>query len=191
MESEEDYITIKRTIKFAGEVTTETKRVHKHSAEARLYLKEQEDEKRKDSEKEDVEMATALVEPSKPALRRPLKRPSRFEPNPTGEVKSLPPNLQLRWPRNKYVAPAVAGSIYPNAGVGNARMPPPLAPATKLNTVEKSRYDWAGFVDKEGIAEELDEYGKSKQSYMGRAEFLNRTENRREDEMRDMRMKGK
>jgi hypothetical protein len=46
-------------------------------------------------------------------------------------------------------------------------------------------------VDKEGIAEELDEYGKSKQSYMGRTEFLNRTETRREDEMRDMRMKGK
>jgi hypothetical protein len=57
--------------------------------------------------------------------------------------------------------------------------------------VEKSRYDWAGFVDKEGIADELDEYGKSKASYMGRTDFLNRTENRREGELREVRMSGK
>ena len=46
--------------------------------------------------------------------------------------------------------------------------------------MDKSRHDWAGFVDQEGIAEELDEYGRSKQSYMSREDFQSRMEERRE-----------
>src|SRR6201992_5300 len=49
-EPEDEYITIKRTTRFAGEVTTEEKRVHKHSAEAKLYLQEKEEKKRKATE---------------------------------------------------------------------------------------------------------------------------------------------
>lgn len=55
----------------------------------------------------------------------------------------------------------------------------------KLNTVEKSAMDWAGFVDKEGIKDELDAAGKSKGAYKARQEFLARVEAKKvEDERR-------
>ncbi|KAJ6446495.1 SWR1-complex protein 5 [Purpureocillium lavendulum] len=62
------------------------------------------------------------------------------------------------------------------------------AQAKKLNTVEKSRMDWAGFVDKEGIQDELELASKSKGSYGAREEFLARSEARREDDARRARM---
>ncbi|UNI14212.1 swr complex subunit [Purpureocillium takamizusanense] len=62
------------------------------------------------------------------------------------------------------------------------------AQAKKLNTVEKSRMDWAGFVDKEGIQDELELASKSKGSYGAREAFLARSEARREDEARRARM---
>ena len=54
----------------------------------------------------------------------------------------------------------------------------------KLNTIEKSKLDWAGFVDKEGIAEELEGHSKAKEGYMGRMDFLSRVEGAKEDERR-------
>jgi hypothetical protein len=176
--SGEDYITIKRTIKFAGEVTTEEKRVHKESAEAKLYLQEKEEQQKKSNQPIDIEGSSE--EAAKKKIRRPLKRLSRFEPNPLGEVKTLPPHLQLRWPRSKQ--PGGATTLLPSSKL------PVVPQATKLNTVDKSRYDWAGFVDKEGIADELDEYGKSKANYTGREDFLNRAQNRQEQAARDVRI---
>jgi len=43
----------------------------------------------------------------------------------------------------------------------------------KLNVLEKSRLDWAGFVDKEGIHDDLKRYNKD--GYVERQEFLKRT----------------
>lgn len=60
--------------------------------------------------------------------------------------------------------------------------------AKKLNTVEKSRMDWAGFVDKEGIKDDLELAGKSKGSYAERQDFLARSEARREEEARRARV---
>ncbi|KAL2259153.1 hypothetical protein VTK26DRAFT_7262 [Humicola hyalothermophila] len=60
--------------------------------------------------------------------------------------------------------------------------------AKKLNTVEKSRMDWAGFVDREGIKDELELAGKSKHSFAARQEFLARSEALREEEARRARM---
>jgi hypothetical protein len=185
-ENPDDYIIIKRTTKFAGEVTTEERRVLKSSAEARVYLAEQEAKRKRQSENDAAEAEKiekdvgeeTSNEPAPPPLRRPLKRPSRFEPNPLGEVKGLPPHLQLKWPRNKITAPKITNEN----GIVNHRALPALDPAAKLNTVQKSKYDWASYVDKTGIAEELDEYGKSKQSYAGRTELLNRLESQRETE---------
>jgi hypothetical protein len=51
----------------------------------------------------------------------------------------------------------------------------------KLNTVEKSKMDWAGFVDKEGIREELEVAERGKGSYLQRKEFLERVEGKREE----------
>ncbi|KAJ9155008.1 SWR1-complex protein 5 [Pleurostoma richardsiae] len=63
--------------------------------------------------------------------------------------------------------------------------------AKKLNTVEKSRMDWAGFVDKEGIKDELELAGKSKGSFAERQQFLARSEARREEDARRVRLAGK
>ena len=47
----------------------------------------------------------------------------------------------------------------------------------KLNVLEKSRLDWAGFVDKEGISDDLKHFNKD--GYVEKQEFLRRTEERR------------
>ncbi|KAF7535133.1 hypothetical protein G7Z17_g13256 [Cylindrodendrum hubeiense] len=65
------------------------------------------------------------------------------------------------------------------------------AQATKLNTVEKSRMDWAGYVDKEGIKDELELAGKSKDSYTAREDFLARSEAKRDEDSRRARMAGR
>lgn len=65
------------------------------------------------------------------------------------------------------------------------------AAAKKLNVVEKSRMDWAGYVDKEGIKDELELAGRSKGSYNAREEFLARSEARREDDARKARLAGR
>ena len=67
-----------------------------------------------------------------------------------------------------------------NLGVA-ARLDARGKDATKLNTVEKSRMDWAGFVDREGIQEELESAGKAKGNYGEREEFLARSEARKEE----------
>jgi hypothetical protein len=187
VENPDEYIVIKRSTTFAGQTTREERRVLKSSAEARVYLAEQEAKRQKQSEKEAEEQDKQSLEPTTddslhPPRRRPLKRPSRFEPNPLGEVKGLPPHLQLRWPRD-------AAAITNENGNVRTRGLPSLDPATKLNTVQKSKQDWASYVDKAGIAEELDEYGKSKQSYAGRAAFLNRVDGQREEERLQAKMK--
>ncbi|KAI2626574.1 BCNT-domain-containing protein [Hypoxylon sp. NC1633] len=65
------------------------------------------------------------------------------------------------------------------------------AKAKKLNVVEKSRMDWAGFVDKEGIKDELELAGKSKESYVNRQDFLARVAANKEDEARRARISGR
>lgn len=62
------------------------------------------------------------------------------------------------------------------------------AAAKKLNTVEKSRMDWAGFVDKEGIKDDLELAGRSKDSYASRQDFLARVDAKRDDDARRARM---
>lgn len=140
--SSEDMITIKRTYVFAGETHTEEKVVPKSSAEAKLYL--------------DSQQKAAATSLNHPPLRRPLKRVSRFEPNPAGVVKGL------------------------QAGASKGQ---------KLNVVEKSKLDWAGYVDKEGIQDELKMAEKAKDGYLSRTDFLKNVEAKREDELRNARLK--
>lgn len=53
------------------------------------------------------------------------------------------------------------------------------AKAKKLNTLEKSKLDWAGFVDKEGIGDDLDRQRKQGgDSYLERQDFLGRVGHR-------------
>ncbi|KAI8063653.1 bucentaur or craniofacial development-domain-containing protein [Gilbertella persicaria] len=52
----------------------------------------------------------------------------------------------------------------------------------KMNTLEKSKLDWQGFVDKEGIRDEL-KY-KNKDGYMEKVAFLQRVDDRRLDQLK-------
>ncbi|KAI1772373.1 BCNT-domain-containing protein [Hypoxylon cercidicola] len=65
------------------------------------------------------------------------------------------------------------------------------AKAKKLNVVEKSRMDWAGFVDKEGIKDELELAGKSKESFVNRQDFLDRVAAKKDEEARKARIAGR
>lgn len=64
----EEMITIKRQFQFAGEVHTEEKIVPKSSAEARLWLSQQENNKKP-------------LETRDASTQRPLRKISRFDPN--------------------------------------------------------------------------------------------------------------
>lgn len=159
----EEMIKIKRTYKFAGDVITEEKVVPKDSAEAKLFL----------AGGKDVEIVTAAdVEGAANAksalkLRRPLRKISRFDPNPTGSIKKS-------WEKQTAAA---------QAGAENAKGP-------KINTVEKSRLDWAAYVDQAGIKDELRVHSKAKEGYLNRMDFLDRVEAKREEERRNLRLKG-
>jgi len=63
------------------------------------------------------------------------------------------------------------------------------AEAPKLNTIEKSKLDWAAHVDQEGISDELDEHRRAKGGYLERMDFLGRTEAKREEDLRTIKQK--
>jgi hypothetical protein len=176
---EEEQVAIRKTYTFAGQDTTEEKSV------PRSHL----DKYVSDGWKTTDVAAKPIDADSKPKAntsktRRPLRRPSRFDPNPTGYVRTLAPEHQLTYPR-------ATTTTTPDE---NMLMPPPELPAKskektqKLNVVDKSRMDWTGFVDKEGIAEELDTHGKTKEAYLGRMEFLAGVEARREEERKKVKV---
>lgn len=156
-----EMIKIKRTYNFAGKVHTEEKLVPRDSAEARLYLASQ-------GENGDGDEDAANADG--PGRRMPRKAfRSVFEPVfATGDGQRTDLNLGIAM-----------------------RLQARDEKAKKLNTVEKSRMDWAGFVDKEGIKDELVLAGKAKGSFANQQEFLARTEARREEDARKVRLAGK
>ncbi|PTU22822.1 hypothetical protein P175DRAFT_0433970 [Aspergillus ochraceoroseus IBT 24754] len=160
----EGMIKIKRTYKFAGETITEEKLVPRDSAEAKLFMASEKDGEAVASTMDDNEISKEALK-----LRRPLRKVSRFDPNPTGTIKKS-------W--EKQAIPAGAGQDE-NAG------------GPKINTVEKSRMDWAAYVDSAGIKDELRVHSKAKEGFLGRMDFLDRVDAKREDERRNARLKGR
>lgn len=166
-----DMISIKRTYIFAGETTTEEKLVPRESAEARLFLSSKPDNVPK-SPTQDSSSAASRV-------RRPLRRPSRFDdPNPA--PTSL---LQTTASIKSHLAPTAVNTA------GMSAVQKKLEQGQKLNTVEKSKLDWAGYVDKEKLKDELDMAEKAKGSYLDRMDFLGRSEQARDDVIREGRRK--
>ncbi|KAF1980302.1 BCNT-domain-containing protein [Bimuria novae-zelandiae CBS 107.79] len=180
-EEEEEQVTVKKAYTFAGQRTEEEKQIP-HSALER-YISEGWTAAEPIVEKEVVEVQATEAKEEGPKIRRPLRRPLRFDANPTGYVRTLPPEHQLSWPRK---ATTVASAEQENALPTDAPKAAKPEKAQKLNVVDKSRLDWTGFVDKEGIAEELDTHGKTKKAYLGRMDFLAGVEARREEERKKM-----
>lgn len=170
---EEELLTVTKTFVFAGQNTTEEKQIprsalEKHTADGWKPVT---------AVKSTDATEASKSKPTDPHIRRPLRRPTRFDPNPAGYVRALAPEHQLSWPR-KTTSPTAPP---PDSLLEGAKKP---TKAIKLNVVDKSRMDWSGFVVKEGIAAELQEHGKSKDNYMGRRDFLAGVEARREEEGR-------
>jgi hypothetical protein len=156
-------IRIKRTYNFAGKVHTEEKLVARDSAEAKLYLAQN----GPDSASPDESSSAAQKRMPRKAFR------SIFEPVAAD-------GLSQRSDLNLCVSERL-----------RARELAKEAEAKKLNTVEKSRMDWAGFVDREGIKDELELAGKSKHSFAARQDFLARSEAVREEEAKKARLTGR
>lgn len=155
-------VRIRRIFKYAGEKVMEDREVPADSAEAKLYL----------AEGGDTEMpASSIKSPAQrnPELIRPLRRRSRFDPNPSGTVDNLPAHYRA--------ATNVSGSDQATAGKNLADDPLRKADV-KLNTVTKSKLDWAKHVDSVGLQEELKDYSKAKEGYLTRMDFLNRVDER-------------
>lgn len=170
----EEMITIERHIEYAGEVTTVTETVPKASKAAQQYLRDK---------AEDTNRTTSATKSGITKLQRPLKRPSQFEPNPLGTIKSLPPNL-LHHLRTRTPSRQDVLIIAERAEAEKKKR------AEKMTTVQKSALDWRGYVAQEGLKGELDEYGKSNQGYLAREEFLGRADGMREEAARSARLKG-
>ena len=162
---DEETITIDRTYDFAGETVHEQKTVLKSSAEAKLYLQSLEQTKPQHRVLPSKFAATA----DHPALRRPLRRIMRYDPNPSGIIEGVLPKTKAE--RN------AAKSINRTSK------------APKMNVVTKSGLDWAGLVDKEGLKDELDAASKAKGDYLERQDFMGRTDARRDEEMRSARIR--
>jgi hypothetical protein len=178
---EEEQVAIRKAYTFAGQRTEEEKQVPRSALEQFLS----DGWKTADAvvEKEDPGDKQTEAKEEGPKIRRPLRRPLRFDSNPTGYVRALPPEHQLSWPRKAATTASARQQNIPPAEAPKAARP---EKAQKLNVVDKSRLDWTGFVDKEGIGEELDTHGKTKEAYLGRMEFLAGVEARREEERKKM-----
>jgi hypothetical protein len=161
-----DMVLIKRKYNFAGKIHTEEKLVARSSAEAQLYLSSLAGG---DPASTAVADGEALSE-SPRRIRRAYR--SRFEP-PMHVLQRADLNLLMASTLSKREAKEAKER------------------AKKLNTVEKSRMDWAGFVDKEGLKEELELAGRSKGNYAEREHFLARSDGRREEDARRARIAGR
>ncbi|WYZ40591.1 hypothetical protein EsH8_IV_000932 [Colletotrichum jinshuiense] len=156
-----DMIRIKRTYNFAGKVHTEEKLVARSSAEAKLYLASL-----------DKDATAEAVGPDNEEPKRVLRKAFRSAFEPVIEIVNQRSDLNLGM------------TVRIKAREKEAQ-------AKKLNTVEKSKMDWAGFVDKEGLKDELELAGKAKDSYAERQDFLARSEAKREEDSRRARMAGR
>ncbi|CAK7273792.1 swr complex subunit [Sporothrix epigloea] len=187
-----EMIKIKRTYNFAGQVHIEEKIVARDSAEARLYLAE--------VGADNVEILTlggdrtetdgtggVYDDNSDSHSKRPAPRKafrSAFEP-------VLDPSLVQAGARSDLDLGLAARLQAREQTALQRQQQSAHEQAKKLTTVEKSRMDWAGFVDREGIQDELAVAGKSKGAFVDRQQFLARTEMRREEEARRARMVSK
>ena len=205
-----EMVTISRTYTFAGQIHTETKTVPKSSAQAQAWLVTK-DQRAGIEDMQIEEPVTKEIQrklgPEGQALSQPKRRISTWDPNPTGFIKGLPNipaitktasagNALKVVSKNHLGTDAqlwhrVAPEMMMNAG--RAVLQPGQAPTSssvlsrqmkvqRLNVVDKSKLDWAEHVDATDAREELEQAKKDKTSYLERRDFLNRVEDKAEDE---------
>jgi hypothetical protein len=170
--SSHDLVTIQRAVNYAGALRTVDVEVPRQSKEARDFFAAHPDHER-DPERKRTTPTTS--QPGVVDVHRPVRRPSMFEPNPTGLVKGVPPEkLRLRAPSRLDVLMALKREEAKRNG-------------QKMSTVQMSQYDWKSYVAQEGIREELDVYERSGNRFLAREAFLDRAAGAREQAARDAR----
>ena len=85
-------------------------------------------------------------------------------------------------PTGRRPPPKKRASAFDAAAASKSRVQ--AAPA-KVNTLEKSRLDWAGFVDKEGIGDDLKKWNKGDKGYLDRQAFLGRVDDNRDKQWKE------
>lgn len=101
--------------------------------------------------------------------------------NPTTSTPNKKPPLRRPKKRTSMFEPPPDDSPLSTAGSKGK--------GTKLNTIEKSKLDWAGYVDKEGIKDELEGAEKAKDGYLGRMDFLDKMSAKREGDISTLKKK--
>jgi hypothetical protein len=150
---QEEYVTIRRRYEFAGNVTMEEKSVLKSSAEGKAYLKEREIESQAEK--------TGL-------LKEVDELKADFASNETLKRHAEAAPMKRKAPKKK------KSSLLAELEAGKAK---------RMNTLEKSRLDWVGFVDQEGIKDDLTHFNKG--GYLQKQDFLNRVEHKMDEKYKE------
>lgn len=148
----EDFVVIKRVFNFAGKITHEQHTVPRSSAEAEAYLKE---EALKKSKNKQQSPTVAIIND-----RNDPKNAKTY----TTTMKKKRQNGPVKRKRSSLLEE-----------LNNFK-------AKKINTLEKSRIDWLGYVDKEGIKDELVLHNKD--GFLEKQDFLSRVDRRVESELK-------
>jgi len=155
-------VIIKRNYVFAGKTITDERTVLADSEEARLYFSHKKEAppikgpaKFPVSGRTAPQLENSASNPTPRPLRRPMKRRSILAADGPDD--------------------AILAAVATAAATAAAKAP-------KLNTLEKSKLDWAAQVDRDGLSEELSEARKAKGTYLGRLDFLGRMDAKREEE---------
>lgn len=156
---DEKQIKIKRVYEFAGELINEEKIVPISSAEAQEYLNSTkfQQQQRQDQRKSITKLQTKNHAGVKRSATSSLS---------TEELKKLRRPLK----RPPILEQIISGSLKP-----------------KLTTLEKSSLDWATYVDKEGINDELTLHNKD--GYLAKQDFLDRVEQFKGNQYKQLRQK--
>lgn len=165
---ESSTITIKRTYNFAGRIITESKTVARDSAEARLWFSTQ---KQRSNSK--ARGASRQEDDQQQDDHYKIRRAFRSAFEPMNLIPSAAIRADLKLGMSSLLRTREEATAY------NAK---------KLNTVEKSKLDWAAHVDKEGMREELELAGRRKGNFGDTQDFLARVEGRRDEEQRRVRL---
>lgn len=157
---DEQHVKIKRVYEFAGEMIKEEKIVPVSSAEAQEYLNSMKFQQHQ-QQRQDRKDITKLHTKNHTSVKR--------------TATSLLSNEELKKLRRPLKRPPILEQIISGS----------LKP--KLTTLEKSSLDWATYVDKEGINDELTLHNKD--GYLAKQDFLDRVEHFKGNQYKQLRQK--
>ncbi|QEU59265.1 Swc5 [Kluyveromyces lactis] len=152
---QEQKILIERIYKFAGEVIKEKKWVLRQSAEGQEYLNS-------------IKFKTGTLDKNTVPPDTVKNTQAQQTEGKQNRVNEAGRPLKRHLKRPPILEQIIAGNLKP-----------------KLTTLEKSQLDWASYVDKEGIHEELNLHNKD--GFLAKQDFLNRVESSKDQKYRELR----